>query len=458
MTPPLSQSLRQRIVHAGSWSIASHVLSQVIRLGSNIILSRLLFPEAFGVMAIVFVLMSGFALFSDLGISQSIIQNPNGEHENFLDTAWTIQILRGAAIFLLASAAALLIPYLVRSGIAHDDSVYANSQLPWVLAVFSLTALLQGIETTKFAVARRQLQIKAITQIDLLSQITALVVMLVWAFQFRNIWALVIGGVVSAVVRFAAGNMLLPGHRNRLHLDSGFLHELLHFGKWIFLLSIIGFLVLNGDRLLLGAMVDATQLGYYAIAYLMVSSISGLYSSLASGTIFPAISEVMRQRPKALPDIYKRFQLLADILLFGAAGCLFSFSDALVHLLYDSRYDAVAPILAFLAQGLIGTRYLIVDQYCLATGMLRTLIVSNFMRLFVLLVGLPIGYHCWGFDGALVAIVLSQFANWPVAFFVKSRFDLGSWRQELIGLPSWGLGWAIGHGLSAILAPIGWHR
>jgi hypothetical protein len=61
----------------------------------DLILTRLLFPEAFGLMALVQVFMGGLQMFSDLGVNMSIIQSKRGEDPDFLNTAWTFQILRG---------------------------------------------------------------------------------------------------------------------------------------------------------------------------------------------------------------------------------------------------------------------------------------------------------------------------------------------------------------------------
>ena len=436
--------LRQRVIWAGGWSLLSHVLTQLMRLGGNLVLTRLLFPEAFGMMAIVFVLMTGLSLFSDLGIGQSIVQNPRGEEPEFLDSAWTVQFLRGIAIWLVALAVAWALPGIVRQGWFRADSVYADPMLPPVLSIYAFNAVLQGLETTRVALAQRHLQLDVTTRIELISQVAALAVMLVSAWLYHSIWALVMGGLVSGIVRCWAGHAWLPGRRNKLKWDRNSVREILHFGKWIILLSMIGFLVLNGDRLLLGGLASVAELGLYSIAYLMVGAASTLFSSMASGIVFPAISEVVRQRPDDLAHVYYRFQSLADLFLFFFAGMLWSAGPALIGLLYDHRYIAVGSMLALLAQGLVGMRYLIVDQCCLALGELKLLIVSNGLRLMTLIAGVPLGYRMAGVDGALSAIVLSQFANWPVAIRFKLCNGLMHWPRETIGVPAWCLGWSLG--------------
>ena len=77
------------------WTIASYGGSQILRFGSNLILTRLLLPELFGLMGLAYVFIVGVHLFSDIGLGPSIIQNKRGEESEFINTAWTMQIILG---------------------------------------------------------------------------------------------------------------------------------------------------------------------------------------------------------------------------------------------------------------------------------------------------------------------------------------------------------------------------
>ena len=74
--PYLTQlSLKQRVLKSGAWSFAGHCLSQAIRFGSNLIMTRLLAPDAFALMAIATVVMIGLNMFSDLGLRPIVVRN-----------------------------------------------------------------------------------------------------------------------------------------------------------------------------------------------------------------------------------------------------------------------------------------------------------------------------------------------------------------------------------------------
>src|SRR6266571_1268363 len=142
-------SLKRKILNAGVWSLAGYGLSQAIRFGSNLLMTRLLVPEMFGVMAIATTVMVGLAMFSDVGLKQSVIQSKRGNDPDFLNTAWVIQILRGFVLWVFAICVSLLIFLADRIGMVPKDTVYADPILPYVIAILSITAVIGGFQSTK---------------------------------------------------------------------------------------------------------------------------------------------------------------------------------------------------------------------------------------------------------------------------------------------------------------------
>ena len=104
---PGRMRLLHRTLHAGSWTLVGYGYGQFLRFAGNLILTRLLFPEAFGAMALVQSVLTGLTLLSDLGISQAIVQNARGHTAAFLNTAWTVQVIRGVLIWVATCALAL---------------------------------------------------------------------------------------------------------------------------------------------------------------------------------------------------------------------------------------------------------------------------------------------------------------------------------------------------------------
>ena len=162
--------LKMRVMHAGAWTLVGHSTSQALRLGSNLIMTRMLVPEMFGVMAIANILLFALTLFSDVGLGQSIIQSRRGEDPIFLNTAWTVQVLRGVLLWVIGS---LISCGIYLAGTLHllpAGSAYANQMLPSVIAVLTLSALILGFESNKLALARRKMELARVTQIELASR------------------------------------------------------------------------------------------------------------------------------------------------------------------------------------------------------------------------------------------------------------------------------------------------
>src|SRR5690606_37933513 len=145
------------------WTIAGYGAGHMLRLGSNLILTRLLFPEAFALMALVQVFMQGLAMFSDIGIGPSIVQNSRGEDVTFLNTAWTIQIVRGIVLSICACVVAWPV-----------SEVYGEPLLLPLLAVSGFSALIAGFNSTSVFTLNRKLAFGRLIAIQLLSHVVSL--------------------------------------------------------------------------------------------------------------------------------------------------------------------------------------------------------------------------------------------------------------------------------------------
>lgn len=448
--PPNGLSLKERVLRAGGWTIAGQFCSLMLRLGGNLILTRLLAPEMFGLMAVVYVLITGFALLSDTGTAPSIIRSRRGEDPEFLNTAWIVQILRGALIWLLVLLMATLLPVIAPFLPLNADSVYLDPSLPLVIAVFAISSLISGFQSTKIYLNQRRTEVARFAQIELISQSVALAAMISWAVLSPSIWALVAGAIVAITVQMTLSHFWMPGPANKWQWDPAAFREIFGFGRWVLISSVLHFLALNGDRLLLGGLVDARLLGLYSIAFLLVSVPQLLVSRLVTRVAYPALSEVARRDPDRLCAVYYKFRLPADLALLFLAGALFVCGEAVIRLLYDSRYFGAGSIMQILALTLVAERYELATQCYIAMGKPAILVLTNVVRLCSL--GLmPIGFWLYQFEGVVWAIALRPFLTLPVIFHFKRKYRLLEWRRELLVLPAMALGAGSGWLLAGFL-------
>lgn len=451
MHPPSQISLKRRALDAGIWSLAGYGFNQALRFGTNLLMTRLLVPEMFGVMAIAYVVMTGLAMFSDLGLKPSVVQSKRGSDPVFLNTAWITQILRGLLLWLLALIASLLIYVANRIGMAPRGSVYTDSSLPFVIATLSITTVTGGFESTKLLEASRDLLLKPIAQIEIASQIAAMLCMICWAFIDRSIWALVGGAIFSAVVKVVLSHTWLPGNSNRWQWDKLAFREIVHFGKWMFLSSILGFLVNSGDRLLLGGLINSNNLGIFSIAYLIPNSVEQIPAKIMADVSFPALSEVARDRPTDLKSTYYRFHVAIASFAYICSGVLMTAGVSLVHLLYDWRYEQAGWMLEILAVALLTVPFRLATQSFLALGMPHLLSIVISIRLVTLLIATPIGFYSFGIAGALWGIVASHFSYLPAIILYNVRHRIFDLRTELYLLPMVVIGMAVGRLIAALI-------
>ena len=438
-------------MHAGAWTLVGHSASQALRLGSNLIMTRMLVPEMFGVMAIANILLFALTLFSDVGLGQSIIQSRRGEDPIFLNTAWTVQVLRGVLLWVIGSLIACGIYLAGTLHLLPTGSAYANPMLPSVIAVLTISALILGFESNKLALARRKMELARVTQIELASQVASLCFMFLWVLFDRSVWALVAGSLFSALMRVLLTHTVLNGPPSRFALDRESFREIIGYGKWVFFSSILGFLVANGDRLMLGGMIDAKALGLYSIAFMMVSSLQQVAGKLIDNISFPLLSEVLRENPEQARSKYYKLRLPVDIALLFMTGVLFFSGRYLITLLYDGRYAAAGPMLELLSLALFENRYAVAGQYFMAKGTPGVLVPLIGCRLIPLYLVAPIAFKLYGFDGALWVIATNAFFSIPFTYYYKYKSGILDIKRELMVLPALPAGALIGKGLAYLL-------
>ncbi len=388
LASPNDRSLGSRALRGSLWSTAGFGTAQVIRLGCNLILTRLLFPEAFGLMALLNALLAGLAMFSDLGLAPSIVQSPRGDDPRFLNTAWTLQIGRGLVLWILACLLSWPVAVL-----------YDQPAILALLPVAAITVLVAGFNSTSLPRLQRHLAVARLTLLELAGQISAALVMIVWALIQPTVWALVAGGLTSSVVRLLLSHTVVADRRDKLGWERDAARALFEFGKWIFVSTLLAFLVGQADRLVFGKLVPLGTLGVYSIAAMLALMPIHVVNRIGSAVVFPAFSRKMAAAADIGP-IYRRAR--RPILALGGliVACLVACGPPLIETLYDPRYHDAGWILQLLA---IAAWFQILEvpsgSALLALGLPRWLATANALKLAGILVLLPVRLLALRFPG-----------------------------------------------------------
>jgi O-antigen/teichoic acid export membrane protein len=434
-------SLKRVALRGSAVELSGYAAGQALRLAGNLVLSRLLFPEAFGLSALVSVFLVGLELLSDVGLEPCVVQSERGDERRFLDTVWTIQVVRGALLsllsLLLAWPAALL---------------YGEPQLAALMAVSGLTALLSGFNSTSLYGLRRHVRLAPLMGLEIAGRALGLVVMVLWAWWSPSVWALVAGSFVDCLVHLAGSHWLQRGPRDRPGWDPEAARGVLHFGKWIFASSAVFFFGRQGDRLLLGHYLGMRVLGVYSIALFLSEAVGALVSRITHGVFFPIFSWAARESSERLGQVFYAMRLRSDLLALPAVGGLAVLGDEVVDLLYDDRYADAGWILQALCVRVAMACVSGPCETCLfAQGHTRYALYGNLGMTLWVWVGIPLGWWLAGLTGLVWATALSGIPVLLTVWAPLRRLGMLRVEREAIAFAAFAAGMGLGTLVEAAL-------
>jgi O-antigen/teichoic acid export membrane protein len=415
-------SLKKIAIQGTLWIFVGYATSQGIRFIGNVILTRLLSPELFGLMTIVNIFLIGLQLFSDVGIGPSIIQNKHGEEEDFRNTAWTIQVIRGFLLWI----GCLLIAFPVAA-------VYEEPQLRWLIPFVGLTTIISGFNSSSIFILERHVAIKKLTFFKVLAQIAGVITMIGLALISPTILALAAGGLVGSLVTMIVSHFLIPENKAKFTWDIKAKNEIFSFGRWIFVATAMTFLANQSDRLILGKLLTLAQLGVYTIAFTLADMPRGIMTRISNGIVFPIAA-----KKKDIPRSELREKILSQrrLLLLGLAvfvSLLAGLGDILIAFLYDDRYEEATWMMTLLSIGI--WPYVLFDTtrpILLAIGRSMYEALANFLRFTSISVGIVAGFHFFGLVGAIVVLAFSDVPLYIANQYGLFKEGLTCYRQDFL--------------------------
>lgn len=473
LEPSTTATLKRQATRSALWVAFGYGGAQIIRLIGNLVLTRLLFAEAFGLMALIASVVQGLELFSDIGIGPSIIQNDRADRR-FLNTAFTMQAARGVVLWL--AACALAVPLA---------QAYGEPDLVWMLPICALNALFGGLHSTNLVMHNRELSLRRVEILQISAQSVGFAVMVSWAIVSPSVSALVAGSLATALTRLTLTHLYLPGPRSRPAWDRSAVRELVRFGRWIFVSTLLTFLAGQSDRLVFGAMVPIERLGVYSIGLALAMMPSEVLGKLASMVLFPLHSSIRRGGHEA-GGLFEETRRPLLVLSGWALSGLMVGGPTAVDLLYDWRYASAGWVVQLLA---FASWFLVLGSlYCamlLAHGKPSWVTAGHAAKLLAMAVLIPTGYvvgrdlHPEGdLAGAVAGFALAEVLRYLVSMRAARELGLRGLRVDvglsalvlLVGgtgaVASWGmteLGWhAVVRALvitlvvTLVWSPLGW--
>ncbi len=448
-TDHLLGELRSRTVSGGVITALAQVCKFGLNLISAVVLSRLLLPEDFGLVAMVATVTGFLLIFKDAGLSTATIQKAEITHAQVSNLFW-VNVGVSAVLSLIVAGLAPVVAWF-----------YRDQRLVAVTLALAGTFAVSGAVVQHQALLNRQMRFKAIALIDIGSATFGLLVGIAMACLEFGYWSLV-GMQLSTVLAQLALTVWISGWRPQRPTRGTGTRSLLHFGVSLTVASVFRRIASGSDSLLIGRWYGAGAVGLYNRgAVLLMRPFDQLISPLEA-VFTPVLSRLQDD-----PGRYRRTFLLVygaiPMLSFPAAGLFLALSRPLVLVLLGPKWEQVIPIFSWFTVAALYLPLYYAVMWLLNTqgrgkDIMLTGLIFSVSIVISIVAGLPFGVV----GVALAVSCVGLLVRLPVQFYIVGRSGPVStadlWAVPLRFLPNWaivfGVTWLARGTLPSACSPI----
>ena len=305
----IQEQLSHRVAKGGFWVFALRITKQIFYIIRLIILARILAPADFGLLGIAMLTMMTLETFSQTGFQAALIQKKE-DINAYLNSAWTVGILRGFILFIILY---FIAPYVA--------AFFNSPQAKPIIQVIGFAILINAFTNIGVVYFQKELEFKKQFIYQFSGTLADFVIAVSAALLLRSVWALVFGLLAGNAARLVVSYFIHP-YKPHISFDIVKLKELFGFGKWVLGSSILIFLITQGDDIFVGKLLGTTMLGFYQLAYKISNTPATEITHVISGVTFPAYSKLQDDIPR-LREAYLKVLQLTAFLSFPLAGLIF---------------------------------------------------------------------------------------------------------------------------------------
>lgn len=320
--------LKEKMIRGGFAKVCSQGANFVVRVGSLMILARLLDPKDFGLVGMVTAVTGVFQLFKDFGLSTATIQRTTVTEEQ-LSTLFWINTLIGAMLTILSVAIA---PAIAR--FYHDPRLFS------VTAVLGAGFLFNAFGVQHSAILQRQMRFTTLAVIDSVSLLAGTAVAFAMAIRGLRYWALVASTIIIPLVS-TIGMWLtaawIPGRPGR---QIG-IRSMIGFGGTLTLNGLVAYVAYNLEKVLLGRFWGADAVGLYGRAFQLVNIPTDNLNTAVGGVVFSALSRVQHDAERFRSFFLKSYSLVLTLTIPITVVCTVFASDVILVVLGPKWTEAI---------------------------------------------------------------------------------------------------------------------
>ena len=410
------KNLKGRTIRGGVAKTGAQAINILLRIGSLMVLARLLDPEDFGLIGMVTAVTGVFSLFKDAGLSMATIQRAAISNEQVSTLFW-INMLVGAILGFLSTA---LAPLLVL--------FYHEPRLLWVTVALALGFVLNAAGVQHAALLQREMRFVALSVIEVASQLVGVAVGIGMAVGGSGYWALVAMALVmpaTTTVGAWLATAWVPGAPRR-GIGIG---SMMRFGGIVTLNGLVVYVAYNTEQVLLGRFWGADALGIYGRGYQLVSIPTESLSAAVGGVAFSALSRLQGEPGRLKQYFLKGYSIIVSMTLPITVACAL-FSDDLILFLLGPKWMDAAVIFRFLAPtilvfSLVNPLSWLLYSIGLAERSLKIAFLIAPTVIAAYIIGLPFGPNgvALGYSAAMILLSL-PIAAWAIHGTIIGPRDL----------------------------------
>jgi len=321
------KDLKERVVRGGLAKICAQAVTFTLRVGSLMVLARLLEPKDFGLVGMVTAFTGVLYLFRDFGLSTATVQRVTVTEEQISTLFW-INIFVGSILWLSLTSAA---PVVV--------SFYHEPNLFWITVVLATGFLFNAAGVQHAALLERQMRFTALAAIDVISIAVSIATSIILAAAGFGYWALVTMSITPPFVMtvcFWLTTSWIPGKPSK----QAQVRSLIHFGGTITLNGVVTYIAYNLEKVLLGRFWGAEALGIYGRAYQLINIPTENLNSAVGGIAFSALSRVQDDPHRFKKYFLKGYSLTLALTLPATIAVALFAKDIILVLLGPKWKDS----------------------------------------------------------------------------------------------------------------------
>lgn len=347
-----NKGISKKIANATKWSTLTEFAAKIIIPVTNMILARLLTPEAFGVIATVTIIISFADMLTDSGFQKYLIQ-----HE-FKDKKEKIQSINVA--FWTNLLISLLLWVVIIIFCQQIAKMVGNPGLGTVIAIAGVSLPLTSFSSIQMAIYRRNLDYRTLFRVRIIGVCIPLIVTIPLAMLGWSYWSLIIGTICGNLVN-AILLTIKSTWKPALFYSFSTLKKMLSFSMWSLAEAIsIWATTYIGTFIVAGAL-NNYYLGLYNTTIMTVNGIFAIITTATTSVLFSSLSR-LQDNDAEYEKVFLKFIRLIAIVIFPMGVGIFIYREFLTNILLGPQWIEASFFVGI--WGLMSSVTIVLGQYC----------------------------------------------------------------------------------------------